>query len=212
MKTQIERAREGVVTPEMATVGTEEGIDPELVRDRVAAGRIVIPRHPNRPDQRTAGIGRGLRTKVNASVGASSDIRDPGAGSSQGPGRRGRRPDGAFGRRGAGRDSAGGAGRGVPAGGERAALSGVPRSARKYKNPNRLDPERLFDLIEAQLADGISFMAINAASTASAWNGSASRDSATAVWFPRAARSWSPGWNETTGKIRCTSSSTGSAA
>ena len=34
-------------------------------------------------------------------------------------------------------------------------------TARKYKNPARLDPEYLFDLIEQQLADGLSFMAIH---------------------------------------------------
>ena len=34
-------------------------------------------------------------------------------------------------------------------------------AARKYKNPNKLDPEYLFDLIEKQLDDGISFMAIH---------------------------------------------------
>jgi len=32
---------------------------------------------------------------------------------------------------------------------------------RKYKNPARLDPEFLFDLIEKQLEDGLSFMAIH---------------------------------------------------
>lgn len=34
-------------------------------------------------------------------------------------------------------------------------------AARKYKNPNKLDAEFLFDLIEWQLADGMSFMAIH---------------------------------------------------
>lgn len=34
-------------------------------------------------------------------------------------------------------------------------------AARKYRNPNKLDPEYLFELIERQLADGISFMAIH---------------------------------------------------
>jgi phosphomethylpyrimidine synthase len=34
-------------------------------------------------------------------------------------------------------------------------------ATRKYKNPNKLDPEYLFELIERQLEDGISFMAIH---------------------------------------------------
>jgi thiamine biosynthesis protein ThiC len=32
---------------------------------------------------------------------------------------------------------------------------------RRYKNPAKLDPEFLFDLMEQQLADGLSFMAIH---------------------------------------------------
>ena len=34
-------------------------------------------------------------------------------------------------------------------------------TGRKYKNPAKMDPEFLFDLIEKQLADGLSFMAIH---------------------------------------------------
>lgn len=34
-------------------------------------------------------------------------------------------------------------------------------ATRKYHNPNKLDPEYLFDLIEKQLEDGLSFMAIH---------------------------------------------------
>jgi phosphomethylpyrimidine synthase len=34
-------------------------------------------------------------------------------------------------------------------------------TARRYKDPSRLEPEYLFDLIEQQLADGLSFMAIH---------------------------------------------------
>jgi phosphomethylpyrimidine synthase len=34
-------------------------------------------------------------------------------------------------------------------------------AARKYGDPNRLDPEALFDLIERQCSDGISFMAVH---------------------------------------------------
>ena len=34
-------------------------------------------------------------------------------------------------------------------------------TARRYKNPAKLDPEFLFELIERQLEDGLSFMAIH---------------------------------------------------
>jgi phosphomethylpyrimidine synthase len=75
MKTQIELAREGVVTQQMATVAADEGVTPEYVREKVAQGRIVIPWSRIR-NPRVAGIGEGLRTKVNASIGTSSDIID----------------------------------------------------------------------------------------------------------------------------------------
>ncbi len=73
--TQIERARTGETTEEIREVAAEEGIDPETVRRRVAEGRIVIPANRNR-SARVVGIGKGLRTKVNASIGTSTDIAD----------------------------------------------------------------------------------------------------------------------------------------
>jgi len=41
--TQLESARRGVVTPEMQRVAQRENVAPELIRDHVAAGRVVIP-------------------------------------------------------------------------------------------------------------------------------------------------------------------------
>ncbi|ADE37310.1 phosphomethylpyrimidine synthase ThiC [Methanohalophilus mahii] len=68
-------AKNGIITEEMKTVAEFEGVEPEFVRRGVAAGRIVIPVTPYR-DIRVCGIGEGLTTKVNASIGASSDIVD----------------------------------------------------------------------------------------------------------------------------------------
>ncbi|BCL60267.1 hypothetical protein DGMP_09600 [Desulfomarina profundi] len=76
MKTQIELARQGVITREMRCVAEDEGFIPEEIRKRVAEGKVVIPCNPVRPNQKTCGIGEGLRTKVNASIGTSSDIVD----------------------------------------------------------------------------------------------------------------------------------------
>ena len=76
MKTQIELAREGILTPQMEAVSKDENIDAELIRTRVALGEIVIANNPSRPLQKIVGIGTGLRTKVNASIGTSSDICD----------------------------------------------------------------------------------------------------------------------------------------
>ena len=56
MKTQIELAREGVVTAQMAAVAESEGVTPEYVREKTAQGRIVIPwNHVRKP--RAVGIG-----------------------------------------------------------------------------------------------------------------------------------------------------------
>ena len=77
MKTQIELAREGIITAQMETVAEDEQVAPEFVRSMVAEGKIVIPWNHNRKPK-AVGIGKGLRTKVNASIGTSSDIVDYG--------------------------------------------------------------------------------------------------------------------------------------
>ncbi len=73
--TIVEDAKNGTITEEMKIVAKEEGLDPEFIRRGIAAGRIVIPTSPYR-DVKLCGLGEGLRTKVNASIGVSSDIMD----------------------------------------------------------------------------------------------------------------------------------------
>lgn len=68
--TQLTEARAGHVTAEMAEVAADEGQTPEWVAGEVAAGRVVIPHNTGRAI-RACGIGRGLRTKVNANLGTS---------------------------------------------------------------------------------------------------------------------------------------------
>ncbi len=72
--TQLEKARLGLVTPEMRRVAEREShLRPEQVRDEVASGRMIIP--ANRIHLSYAldpmCIGRASRTKVNANMGAS---------------------------------------------------------------------------------------------------------------------------------------------
>jgi phosphomethylpyrimidine synthase len=74
-KTQLEWAVEGKITDEMRSIARSEGLTPALVRERVAEGQIVVPSNRNRPC-RVVGIGRGLSTKINASIGTSTDIAD----------------------------------------------------------------------------------------------------------------------------------------
>ncbi|MGM0770661.1 MAG: phosphomethylpyrimidine synthase ThiC [Halobacteriota archaeon] len=73
--TIVEDAKAGQITEPMKVVAEIEGLEPEFIRKGIAAGRIVIPTSPYR-DVRYCGIGEGLTTKVNASIGASSDIAD----------------------------------------------------------------------------------------------------------------------------------------
>ncbi|HEY9246031.1 MAG TPA: phosphomethylpyrimidine synthase ThiC [Candidatus Methanoperedens sp.] len=68
-------AKNGRLTEEMKQVAEQEHVEPEFVRCGIAAGRIVIPVSPYRYTK-SCGIGKGLRTKVNASIGTSSDIAD----------------------------------------------------------------------------------------------------------------------------------------
>jgi phosphomethylpyrimidine synthase len=78
MPTQMEAAREGRVTPEMAAVARSEGVSPEDVARAVAGGAVVVPSNArrDRAADRAIGIGRGLRTKVNANLGTSPDSAD----------------------------------------------------------------------------------------------------------------------------------------
>ncbi|RKZ21255.1 phosphomethylpyrimidine synthase [bacterium] len=75
--TLIERARRGEITEEIKIVAEEEGINPELLKDRIARGEAIIPKNKKRELKRLVGIGKGLRTKINANVGTSSDYTDP---------------------------------------------------------------------------------------------------------------------------------------
>lgn len=73
--TQLERAQKGENTEEVRTVSESEGIPAEIIRDYAASGKIVIPSNKNRKSN-IVGIGKGLRTKINASIGTSTDIAD----------------------------------------------------------------------------------------------------------------------------------------
>ena len=69
--TQLEAARKGVITQQMIEVAEDEGLSPEEIRELVATGEVVIP-HNQHHDFRAIGIGKRLRTKVNANIGASN--------------------------------------------------------------------------------------------------------------------------------------------
>ena len=70
--TQVQRARAGEVTAEMAFIAAREGVSPELVRQEVAMGRAVIPANHNHPESEPMIIGKAFSVKVNANIGNSA--------------------------------------------------------------------------------------------------------------------------------------------
>jgi phosphomethylpyrimidine synthase len=76
--TQIEKARQGIVTPEMEYVAGRENLEPELVRSEVARGRMVIPANVVHLKQglQPMGIGIKAKCKINANIGNSAVTSD----------------------------------------------------------------------------------------------------------------------------------------
>ncbi|OMC02880.1 phosphomethylpyrimidine synthase [Mycobacterium sp. NS-7484] len=70
--TQLQRARAGEITAEMAYIAEREGVSAELVRQEVAAGRAVIPANHNHPESEPMIIGKAFSVKVNANIGNSA--------------------------------------------------------------------------------------------------------------------------------------------
>lgn len=75
MTALMEMAHAGMVTEEIKCVSEAEGIDAEQVRKLLAEGHLVIPKSIHSKSLPT-GIGRLMRTKVNANVGTSKDYVD----------------------------------------------------------------------------------------------------------------------------------------
>ncbi|MBI3040462.1 MAG: phosphomethylpyrimidine synthase ThiC [Chloroflexi bacterium] len=71
--TQLELAKEGIISPQMESVAQYEGVEAEFIRRGVAQGTIVIPANTEHTNLVPCGIGQGLKTKVNANIGTSSD-------------------------------------------------------------------------------------------------------------------------------------------
>jgi phosphomethylpyrimidine synthase len=72
--TQREEALKGNITEAMRRVARDEGRSPEEIRVGVAQGVIAIPFNSLHKNCRPIGIGKGLKTKVNANIGTSADF------------------------------------------------------------------------------------------------------------------------------------------
>jgi phosphomethylpyrimidine synthase len=72
--TQMSFARAGEITDAMRFVAEREGLTPELVRDEVAHGRLVVPAniHHLAGALEPMGIGKVARVKINANIGNSA--------------------------------------------------------------------------------------------------------------------------------------------
>jgi phosphomethylpyrimidine synthase len=71
-RTQMNAARQGMITDEMRHVARAERLAPELVRDEIARGRLIIPANRNHRGLEPIGIGIATRCKINANIGNSA--------------------------------------------------------------------------------------------------------------------------------------------
>jgi len=74
--TQLELARKGTVSPQIKHVAEKEAVEADFIIQGLAEGEIIIPANVNHTNLIPCGIGKGLRTKVNANIGTSSDFCD----------------------------------------------------------------------------------------------------------------------------------------
>jgi len=70
--TRIELAKKGIITDDMKLVASEEGLSPEQLSQDIASGVSVIPININHKIK-PMGIGKNMRTKINANIGTSKD-------------------------------------------------------------------------------------------------------------------------------------------
>lgn len=74
--TQMEAAKNGIITSEMEVVAEKENMSVEKIRELVAIGRVAIPANINHKSLSPEGIGEGLKTKINVNLGVSGDCAD----------------------------------------------------------------------------------------------------------------------------------------
>jgi phosphomethylpyrimidine synthase len=76
VRTQMHYARKGVVTEEMRYIANRERIAPELVRDEVARGRMIIPANIHHTNLEPMCIGVASKCKINSNIGNSAVTSD----------------------------------------------------------------------------------------------------------------------------------------
>src|SRR3989338_8659808 len=71
-QTQMSEARRGVITEEMRFVAGRGELSPEIIREEVARGRMIIPANMNHAALEPMSIGIAARCKINANIGNSA--------------------------------------------------------------------------------------------------------------------------------------------
>ncbi|MDP2941617.1 MAG: phosphomethylpyrimidine synthase ThiC [Candidatus Omnitrophota bacterium] len=71
--TLLESAKNNKLTEITRQIAKAEGIPPKKLLKYIALGKIVIPQNKSHKIKKPCGIGYGLRTKVNANIGTSTD-------------------------------------------------------------------------------------------------------------------------------------------
>ena len=74
--TQLASARNNTLTAQMKKIARDEHMSPTLLLKRIRQGLIVVPCNNTRTLAAPCGIGCGLRTKVNANIGTSTEHPD----------------------------------------------------------------------------------------------------------------------------------------
>ena len=74
--TQMDAARQGIITPEMKEVAKKEYRTEEEIRDLVAKGQAVICANRLHACLNPNGVGSMLHTKINVNLGVSRDCKD----------------------------------------------------------------------------------------------------------------------------------------
>ena len=69
--TQMDAARQGIITPQMKIVAEKEHWDAEELRKAIAKGEIIIPCNKNHTSLSPSGVGAKLTTKINVNLGVS---------------------------------------------------------------------------------------------------------------------------------------------
>jgi phosphomethylpyrimidine synthase len=71
--TQLEMARQGIVSDKMKQAAADAGIDAGLLRQRIAEGTAIVCHNNLHANGRPLAVGKGVPTRVNANIGTSKD-------------------------------------------------------------------------------------------------------------------------------------------